>query len=130
MARYTIITLVDITRTQPTRSETDKIKLGQQSNFNSLLQAIGLRSNVSWETDPKMHTGSIPTTNGKANHWIWEFDTERDDTFLKDKDPVGLLIDDLHGVPIITNLKETADIHPAAFIVKGDNTNTWVKSNH
>ncbi len=33
MARYTIITLVDITRTQPTRSETDKIKLGQQSNF-------------------------------------------------------------------------------------------------
>ncbi len=127
MARYTITTLIDITRPQITRSETDKIKLGQQSNFNSLVQAIGLRSNISWDQDPKMHTGSIPTTNGKANHWIWEFDTERDDTFLKDNDPVGLLTDDLHGVPVIIMLKETADINPAAFITKGENSNTWIK---
>jgi hypothetical protein len=127
MARYTITTLIDITRTQPTRSETDKIKLGQQSNFNSLIQAIGLRANISWEQDPKMNTGSIPTTDGKANHWIWEFDTERDDSFLKGSDPVGLLVDDLHGVPVITLLKETADINPAAFITKGENSNTWIK---
>ncbi len=126
MARYTITTLVDITRTQPTRSETDKVKLGQQSNFNSLIQAIGLRSNISWEKDPKMHTGSIPTTNGKANHWIWDFDTERDDSFLKDRDPVGLLVDDLQGVPIITGLTESGDLYPAAFITVGENTNTWV----
>lgn len=126
MARYTIITLVDITRTQPTRSETNKIKLGQQSNFNSLIQAIGLRSNISWETDPKMYTGSIPVTDGKANHWIWEFDTERDDSFLKDNNPVGLLLDDLHGVPIVLQLYENADINPAAFLSKGEKINIWV----
>lgn len=128
MARYTIITLVDITRTQPTRSETDKIRLGQQSNFNSLIQAIGLRSNISWENDPKMHTGAIPTTNGKANYWIWEFDTERNDSFLSDNNPVGLLLDDLHGVPVVLQLNENADINPAAFLSKGEKINIWVNA--
>lgn len=127
MARYKLITLIDITRTNSGRSETDNVKLGQQANFNSLVQAIGLRSNVSWEWDPKMETGSLPRPfDGKANHWIWEFDAERDEVFLKDGNPVALLVDDLHGVPIIPELKNTADIHPAAFQTKGSNVNTYV----
>ena len=52
MPRYKIITLVDITRTNPDRSERDQLKVSQQANFNSLIQAIGLRSNVDWERDP------------------------------------------------------------------------------
>jgi len=84
MPRYQIITLVDITRSRADRSETDKIKMGQQSNFNALIQTIGIRSNLSWTSDPKKHTGSLPhPLEGKANHWIWEFDVEREDVFLK-----------------------------------------------
>lgn len=128
MARYRIITLVDITRTNPHRSETDKLKLSQQANFNSLLQAIGLRSNVEWETDPKMHTGSLPDDlEGKANHWIWEFRVEREDVFKIGTDDVGLLVDDLNCVPVIPNLKNSIDLDPAAFITKGKLTNTWVQ---
>jgi hypothetical protein len=52
MPRYQIVTLVDITRTNPTRSETDQHLLAQQANFNTLLQSIGLRSNVEWAVDP------------------------------------------------------------------------------
>lgn len=127
MARYTITTLVDITRTNPTRSETDKLKLSQQANFNSLLQAIGLRSNISWEADPKMFTGKLPEPfDGKANHWVWTFDTERDDTFLAGKDPVGLLLEDLHGVPIIDQLTNNVDIYPAVIKTKGKDINTFV----
>lgn len=127
MARYTITTLVDITRTNPTRSETDKLKLSQQANFNSLLQAIGLRSNISWEADPKMFTGKLPEPfDGKANHWVWTFDTERDDTFLAGKDPVGLLLEDLHGVPIIDQLTNSVDIYPAVIKTKGKDINTFV----
>ena len=127
MARYKIITLVDITRTNAGRAETDKQKISQQANFNSLLQAIGIRSNVSWARDPKMHTGVLPKDiGGKATHWIWEFDCEREDVFLKDNDPVGLLIEDLHGVPIIPNLLNSADIDPACFISKGELANIWV----
>jgi hypothetical protein len=127
MPRYQIVTLVDITRTNPSRSETDQRLLAQQANFNTLLQSIGLRSNVTWITDPKEHTGQLPVPlEGKATHWIWTFDIEREDTFLKDGDPVGLLLEDLHGVPIIDGLNNTAIVDPAALQTQGENINIWV----
>lgn len=128
MPRYRIITLVDITRTNPHRSETDRLKLSQQANFNSLLQAIGLRSNVQWERDPILVKGALPhDIGGKANHWIWDFDVEREDVFLKDGNSVALLIDDLDGVPIIPELNSNVDLNPACFISKGDQANIWVR---
>lgn len=128
MARYKIITLVDITRTGIHRVEDDELKRNQQSNFNSLVQCIGLRSNIEWNADPKKLHGSLPLPfEGKAIHWIWEFDVEREDVFLKDNNSVGLLIDDLHGVPIIANLDNSVDIYPAAFQTKGDKINTCVR---
>ena len=127
MARYKIVTLVDITRSQPSRDEVDPIRIGQQANFNSLIQAIGMRSNVAWGRDPKKHTGSLPDDiTGKATHWIWEFDCEREDVFLKGDDPVGLLAEDLHGVPVIADLENSADILPAAFQTRNGNQNTWL----
>jgi hypothetical protein len=128
MPRYEIITLVDITRSIPTRSDTDQLKIGQQNNFNSLIQAIGLRSNVEWNRDPITDDGRLPDPfKGKAKHWRWEFDVEREQVFERDSNPVGLLIDDLHGVPVITGLTETTEIKPAAFQTKGDFINTVVK---
>lgn len=129
MERYKIITLVDITRTNCPRNEPNPLKVGQQANFNSVLQAIGLRSNITWDRDPEMHIGRLPDNiEGKANHWIWEFVVERDFVFLKDgKDPVGLLVDDLHGVPIVSDLNNNVEISPAAIQTKGTNANTWVQ---
>ena len=128
MPRYRIITLIDITRTNAVKTEPDQLKILQQNNFNSLRQAIELRSNVSWTKDPKRSEGRLPQEfTGKAAHWCWEFEVEREDLFLADGDPVALLKDDLHGVPIITGLSETADIKPAAFQTKGDSANTIVE---
>jgi hypothetical protein len=127
MARFQIITLVDITQTNPNRSETDPHRLAQQANFNSLIQAIGLRANVVWISSPRERTGALPRDlDGKAAHWTWTFDVERDDVFLKDGNSVALLIDDLNGVPIIPNLNNSVDLDPACFISKGDNANIWV----
>ncbi len=127
MARYQVITLVDITRTNASRYEVDKIKLGQQANFNALMQAIGLRSNFSFISDPQQHDGVLPRDlDGRATYWIWNFDTERDSVFLKGSDPVGLLIDDINGVPITGQLNNSVDIDPAAFISKGDRANIWI----
>jgi len=127
MARYKIITVVDITRSQPNKSELDKIKIGQQANFNSLIQAIGLRSNITWNQDPQQHTGRLPSPlEGKANHWIWEFDAEREDVFLKDGDSAGLLKEDLQGVPVINQLNNSIDLNPAIFKTIGDRINTHV----
>ena len=128
MQRYRITTLVDITRSQASRIETDKLKIGQQANFNTFLQSIGLRANISWIQDPVKHTGSLPyPLEGKANHWIWEVDVESQDVFLKNGDPVGHLKDDLHGVPIIDFLENSQELTPPVIQISGDNQNTWIE---
>ena len=127
MATYKIITLVDITRTQPGRTETDKKKLAQQANFNALCQAIGLRANFYFSKDPKQEKGSLPhDLGGKAVYWTWQFETERPDIFLDGNDPVALLKQDLDGVPIINGLNNSADIDPAAFQTSGKKENIWI----
>jgi hypothetical protein len=127
MQRFQITTLVDITRSQASRSETDRIKIGQQANFNSLIQTIGLRTNITWEQDPVFENGRLPTDEGKACHWSWTFETERDDIFLKDQDPVGHLIEDLNNVPIVNNLKNSAELEPSCFFTQGEKINTWLR---
>jgi len=128
MARYRIITLIDITRTDAKKSDLDDFKIKQQQNFNSLRQTIELRSNVDWHRDPKKYTGSLPPPfEGKANYWIWEFEVEREDIFLSEGDPVGLLKQDLNNVPIIRGLDETADINPPAFKTVNGDLNTYVQ---
>lgn len=127
MERYTITTLVDITRSNCHRSEIDKVKIGQQANFNSLRQSIELRSNIVWDNDPKFNSGALPMElDGKANYWTWEFSAEREDVFKKGDDPVGLLVDDLHGVPIIDQLHNSVDLTPSIFNTKGTAANTWI----
>jgi hypothetical protein len=128
MPRYRITTLIDITRTNASKTESSDLKIKQQQNFNSLRQAIELRSNVDWNRDPIKQTGILPDPfEGKANHWIWEFDVEREDIFLKDGDPVRLLKEDINGVPIITGLEESTDITPAAFKLQSNDFNTYVE---
>lgn len=127
MPTYQIVSLVDITRTNPARDETDSFRLSQQANFNSLIQAIGLRSNIEWEHDPVKQEGSLPEPfDGKAAYWTWTFFVERDEVFVRDNNPVGLLLDDLHNVPIIDNLEETVDLQPAVFQTQGHRINIWV----
>lgn len=127
MERYKIISLIDITRNGSSRSETDPIKIGQQSNFNTLIQTIGLRANIEWHFDPKKSNGRLPEPlDGAATYWIWEFVTERDKIFQKNSDPVGLLVEDLDGVPVVRNLTESIDLDPPAFKTQGESANTWV----
>jgi hypothetical protein len=128
MARYKILTLVDITRSNPSRDDSDQLKLGQQSNFNSLIQTIGLRGNLEWDKDPTSIYGSLPyPLDGKARYWMWEFRTEREMLFHKEDNSVGLLQDDLHGVPIIGNLTNTTDFKIPVFQTLGTNQNIWIE---
>jgi hypothetical protein len=127
METYQIITTVDITLYSQEEYVSSQLSKNQRANFNSLIQAIGLRSNLEWIENPVKHTGSLPEPiTGKASHWIWEFITERDQVFLKDVDPVGHLLDDINGVPIIANLDDTVDLYPAAFCTLGNKSNIWI----
>jgi hypothetical protein len=122
MARYNIKTTVDITRSNPDRAEIDQIKQAQQSNFNTLLQGIGMRSNVDWDHDPER------TDEAGVAIWVWTFDAERDDVFLEGDDPVGLLKKDLHGIPIIKNLTETVRFDKPVFMTINGDQNIWISA--
>jgi len=127
MARYRIITLVDITKSNPSRTDPDRIRQGQQSNFNTLLQTVTLRANAESSIDPKSSNSTLPfNIGGKAKHWIWEFETDREAVFQKGDDPVGLLLEDIHGVPVIPDLTNIAVIEPSVFQTSGDNQNIWI----
>jgi hypothetical protein len=107
--------------------ETNKTKIGQQANFNSLIQVIGLRANFTWRNDPKQLSGTLPDPfDGRATYWEWYFETEREDSYNDGVNPTGLLHTDLQGVPIVALLNNSVDIDPAVFKTQGDNVNIWV----
>jgi hypothetical protein len=127
--RYQITTLVDITKTNPHRGSTDPLTLGQQSNYNTLIQTIGLRANIDSSIDPKMETGRLPEPfTGKGAYWTFIFEVEREQTFLKGDDPVGLLSDDLHGVPVVIGLRDTVNFKLPVFQTSGNLINTHIDS--
>ena len=119
MPRYNVETLVDITRTNPSREDKDAVRNAQQQNFNSLLQGIGLRSNIDWNNDPQR------VEYESEARWLWQFDTDRPDVFVKGNDPVGLLKEDLEGVPILKNLTNTAKLS-GIFVTSGSEQNIWI----
>jgi hypothetical protein len=128
MNRYRITTLVDITRSKATRSETSELKQGQQSNFNTLIQVIGLRANIATDYDPKQDEGRLPDPwKGRGTYWTYEFEPERADGFLDGNNPVGHLINDLNGVPIVDGLNNSINFDLPAFITKGKDFNTTIQ---
>jgi|SRR6056300_217698 hypothetical protein len=122
MARYNIKTTVDITRSNPDRADPDQIKQAQQSNFNSLIQGIGMRANITWPNDP------IKIEEDGTSTWSWQFEVERDDVFMEGTDPVGLLKKDLHGIPIIKNLTESVRLDKACFLTINGDQNIWISA--
>jgi hypothetical protein len=118
MQRFQIQTLLDITETKQLRKEPDKEhQWQQQQNFTMLLQTIGLRVNPIYIGSPEVE---IVDLNGysfgemfKGSHRVWtfEFAIEYDGGFTDELGrPEGLLVDDLHFVPMILGLEETVTI--------------------
>lgn len=122
MPRYKIKTTVDITRSNPSREDTNSVRNGQQLNFNTLLQGIGMRANVEWDNDPQ------PVEYQDTKEWFWEFEAEQVDVFATKDDPVGLIKQDLQGIPVIRNLTETVALEKPIFITSGDDQNIWIKT--
>ena len=115
MQWFRITTLVDITRTQVFKEHIDPLKKKQQDNYNTLHQTLEMRAIIFSEKDPERQ---ILEWNGKKElSWVWEFYTERDDIFLKDKDPAALMKQDLEYVPFINGCEETAKFKGCFFSV-------------
>lgn len=125
---YKLYTLVDITNTGQHRVEHGKEELHwKEQNFQTVLQTIGIRSNISYK-----HKPFVTEVNGRLigfetdeiiRVWRFDFETERDNTFNKNDDPVGLLKDDFNLVPYISGLDELLEQNYAVFNTVGPTPN-------
>jgi len=117
---YKLYTLVDITHTNQTRSEPGKEFLHlQEQNFNTVLQTLGLRSNIWYNHGPVLMEvkGSLVGFNTDEIIRVWRFDwsTERENLYREGDDDLSFLKQDFHLVPYISGLGELMEQQYAMF---------------
>lgn len=114
--KFRIETLIDITETKARRSDGDREAYKQESNFQTVLQTIGLRVNFDYDKSPqneeiavgKMQFGD--KYKGKQQLWTFEFEVEYEGALT-----LEMLDKDFDLIPIVTGLTETAQIDKALF---------------
>jgi hypothetical protein len=100
----------------------------QIQNYNTLLQTISLRANpmnikVDMAGNQNMQDYDFGDNfGGHQNVWFLSFVVEQLEVFGNKSGPIGGLLQDCHQVPVITNLMESAPIHPAVFDTQNSNT--------
>lgn len=116
-----IKTLVDITCSSQTKFQQGKeLEFNQHKNWITLLQCIGLRCIITYDSDPiveKVDLKNLEFGNkfkGKHNVWTFRFKADRSEAWAGPNSRVDLLISDLHLVPIIGNLNESINNPKAA----------------
>jgi hypothetical protein len=121
---FRINTLIDITETKARRQDNDKFAYKQQANFQTLLQTLGLRTQVFYNNSPsfdKLSTSKFDFSDkyiGKQNVWTFDFYIEYEDGLSLD-----MLTEDFDLIPIITGLNETIDTDKALFRTTGKDKN-------
>jgi hypothetical protein len=131
-----IKTLIDITNTNVRRiNQGTQQQLDQFRNWTTLLQCIGLRSNINYDRDPRVETVDVKGLGfgseykGKHQVWTFQFRPDRPDTFADESEAVALLEKDLDKIPMILNLTETINTQRAVLDTSDESfANTVVKA--
>ena len=140
MHEYHVHTLVDITSngnlkqafpftTMSGNSVQDKHSLAtardQNSNFNTMLQLIQMRGNITWEQPPQIMELSNLGNHGFGSYyegthlsWHFQFFTEQSGVYGDVADPTENLVEDFSLVPIITECTNTAHLPLHTFCTK------------
>ena len=137
MHEYRLHTLVDITnngnlqkqfpfKTDSGEMVHDKHSLAiaknQNSNFNTMLQLLQMRGNITWDHAPeRIEMESLGNNSfgsfyeGKHSTWHFQFFTEQSGVYGEHDEPTGYIEDDFHNVPIVSFCKETATFPLSTF---------------
>ena len=114
--KFCIKTLVDITETRARRQDEDKFAYKQEANFQTVIQTIGMRANLSYDKSPSFEETTIGKMGfgdkykGKQKLWTFEFDVEAEGALT-----IEMLNEDFNLIPIITGLLETTKLEQALF---------------
>ena len=125
---YKLYTLVDITHTNQYRLEPGKeLSRWKEQNFNTIIQTLGLRSNISFSNSPiviELKGNLIGfDTPDIIRVWRFDFDTDQDYTYECNDDPVGFLKEDFNLVPYINGLDELMEQKYAVFVTENPGKN-------
>jgi len=117
-----IKTLIDITKTDARRiNQGSQLEFDQNKNFTTLLRCLEIKSIVHFNNPPSVEKIDIKSLNfgtnykGKHRVWTFKFTPDRLLVYHDDNNEIGLLLNDLHQIPIIKNLTETINIDVAIF---------------
>lgn len=91
----------------------------QQRNFDTMLQLIGLRTQMFNVTEPVIDSNG---PFGNQRTWSFDFEVEPQSQWLVDGDQLWMLRQDSEGTPMLTGLDETAKVEPR-IITHGKNIN-------
>jgi len=122
MENIEIKTLIDITNTKVSRNNQGSgLEYDQYRNFTTLMQCIGLRCIITYDNNPRIEEVDIKNLGfgsaykGKQKVWTFTFKPDRVNAYDDNGDPIGLLIHDLHEIPVIKSLSESINIDKAVF---------------
>jgi hypothetical protein len=140
MHEYHVHTLVDITSngnlkqafpftTMSGNSVQDKHSLAtardQNSNFNTMLQLIQMRGNITWEQPPQMmelpnlgNHGFGSYYEGSHRTWHFQFFTEQSGVYGDMIDPTEYLSGDFNLVPVVADCANTAHLPIHTFVTR------------
>ena len=104
----------------------------QNSNFNTMIQLLQMRGNITWEVPPMKINETLGNSafgsayEGKHISWHFASFVEQSEVYGNPQDPTTQLVDDFHLVPILNFCKETATFPTATFITQDYTTiNTY-----
>jgi len=112
--KFQLQTLIDITETHARRTDEDKVAYKQQANFQTVIQTIGLRVNLSYDISPVVEELTIAKMGfgdkykGKQKVWRFTFDVEYEGGLDLD-----MLNADFDLIPIVSGLSETIKLEQA-----------------
>jgi len=131
--RFCGYTLVDITNTGVTQvSDTEIMQRNQQRNWETILQVVGLRTQI-LQSSQQLHIKKLELFEfgelyrGRHNIWEFMFTVEFSNVYYQNNSPVGGLIADVDQTPIIPNLTETATFPLPIFCTQGPSKNIYFK---
>lgn len=125
---YKLYTTIDITHTGQFRNEPGReLERWQEQNFNTILQTIGIRANITFRHGPEVFVMGGKACGFEFEHtarvWRFDFYTEQDFMFELDNDQVGILKEMFAGVPYIADLTEQVQQNYAVFVTDGPSRN-------
>jgi hypothetical protein len=98
------------------------IARNQNSNFNTMIQLLQMRGNVTWEIQPERiempslgNHGFGKFYQGKHTVWNFQFFVEQAGVYGEGDHATENLLQDFHNVPVVSFCKETATFPLSTF---------------